>query len=276
MPRLRIEKYYYRSGQLYVQNRYVNGEFHGCCRTWHFNGQLAGELRYRHGLLHGVSQEWDETGKLLGSFEMIHGTGVQQYWHDNGQLRMEITTRNGLFHGRNRSWLRDGTLIQEHYLIENRNVSRAVYLKEARKHSDWPQYDGEPAGRKARDTTALQRKQYELFIAAILEKSHAEAKCWLSGETRMEARSLARFRSAKAALRFVESLYTAGAEIVFAAPIYGSRRKSFADWLLIKLPTTRPKRRAVRTICSDFHDKRGGGMLPDKDFSETHLFLRLH
>ena len=52
MPRLRIERYYYRSGQIHVENRYVNGEFHGCCRTGISMVALAEELRYDHGLLH--------------------------------------------------------------------------------------------------------------------------------------------------------------------------------------------------------------------------------
>lgn len=276
MPRLRIERYYYRSGQIHVENRYVNGQLHGRCRTWHFNGQLAEELRYRHGLLHGVCREWDENGRLLDSFTMNRGTGLQRYRHDNGQLRMEFYTLGGNFHGRSRHWLRDGTLVQERFALNNRDASRAAYLKAARENPEWPQYKGEPAGRVTRRSLALERKQHELFVASILVKSRAEAKEWLSGKTSKESRSLAKFRSTKSALRFVESLYSAGAESVFAAPIYGTRKKSFADWLLIKLPAVRPQRRAVRAICSTFHDKRGGGMLPDKDFGETHLFLRLH
>lgn len=276
MPRLRIERYYYRSGQIHVENRYVNGEFHGCCRTWHFNGQLAEELRYDHGLLHGVCREWDESGRLLDSFTMNRGTGLQRYWYDNGQLRMEFYTLGGNFHGRSRHWLRDGTLVREYFAINNRDATRVAYLKAARNNPDWPQYEGEPAGRVVRRTASLERKEYELFIASILEKSHAEAKGWLSGESSKASRSLAKFRSTKSALRFVEALYGAGAETVFVAPIYGTRKKSFADWLLIKLSAVRSKRRAVTAICSDFHDKRGGGMLPDKDAGETHLFLRLH
>jgi len=276
MPRLRIERYYYRSGQIHVENRYVNGEFHGYCRTWHFNGQLAEELRYDHGLLHGVCREWDESGRLLDSFTMNQGTGLQRYRYDNGQIRMEFSTLDGNFHGRSRHWLRDGTLVREHFAINNRDATRIAYLKAARKNPDWPQYEGEPAGRVVRRTRRLERKEYELFVASILEKSHAEAKEWLSGKSSKASRSLAKFRSTKSALRFVEALYGAGAETVFVAPIYGTRKKSFADWLLIKLSAVRSKRRAVRAICSAFHDKRGGGMLPDKDVGETHLFLRLH
>jgi antitoxin component YwqK of YwqJK toxin-antitoxin module len=149
MPKLRVQRFYYRNGQIRLENREVDGGFHGLCRTWHYNGQLAEELRYRHGKLHGVSRQWNENGRLLGSFTMNHGTGRQQYWHNNGKLRLEINSFNGKFFGRMRLWLRDGTLVQETYYISNVDVTRAAYLKAARKHPDWPQHEGEPAGKVA-------------------------------------------------------------------------------------------------------------------------------
>jgi hypothetical protein len=276
MPKLRIKQFYYRNGRIHAEIREVGGRFHGSYRTWHFNGQLAEELRYQHGLLHGTSREWDEDGRLLGSFTMNHGTGTQRYWHDNGQLRLEMDSVNGKFHGRTRIWLRDGTLVQENYLIGNEDVTRAGYLKAARKNPDWPQYEGQSAGKVAPDNIALERRQYEMFIESLLNKSHAEARRWLSAGKRPDLRSLAKFRTAKAALRFVETLYAAGATTVFVAPVYaGKRGELFADWLLVKLPGAPSKRRALRTLCQDFCNKRDGAMLPDKDFGESHLFVRL-
>src|SRR5208282_2872841 len=276
MPKLRIKRFYYRNGRIHAEIKEVGGQFHGLYRTWHFNGQLAEELRYCHGRLHGTSRQWDENGRLLGSFTMNHGTGTQYYRHDNGRVRVEIDSRNGKFHGRTRVWLRDGTLVQEIYLIGNEDVTRAAYLKAARKNPDWPQYKGQAAGKVARETIALERKQHELFIKSILEKSHAEARQWLSAGKRPVLRSLAKFRTAKAALRFVETLYTAGADTVVVAPVYaGKRGKLFADWLLVKLPGTPSKRRAVRRLCKDFCRRRDGALLPDNDFGESHLFMRL-
>jgi hypothetical protein len=276
MAKLHIKRFYYRSGRIHAEVREVEREFHNLSRNWHFNGQLAGELRYRHGLLHGVSREWNECGRLLGSFKMNQGTGTQRYWHDNGRIKMEIDSLNGRFHGRIRVWLRDGTLVQETFHIRDNTVSRAAYLNAARKNPDWPQYQGESAGKVARRTLALERKQLELLIESILEKSHAEARRWLSHEKRRERRSLAKFRTSNTALRFVETLYTAGANAVLLAPIYkGKRGKLFADWILVRLPKECSKRRALRKICQDFCRKRDGAMLPDKDISESHLFLRL-
>jgi hypothetical protein len=260
-----------------MESREMDRRLHNLYRTWYCNGQLAQELRYRHGLLHGVNREWDENGRLLGSFTMTHGTGIQHYWHDNGQMQTEINSLNGKFHGRMRLWLRDGTLVQETFYISNVDVTRAAYLKAARRHPDWPQHKGEPAGKVARDNRSLQRRQHELFIESLLAKSHAEARQWLSAAQNPDLRSLARFRTAKAALQFVETLYAAGAETVIAAVIYAGRRgKQFADRLLVKLPKASAKRKALRKICQDLCAKRGGALLPDeKDMGESHLFINL-
>ncbi|HWC61732.1 MAG TPA: hypothetical protein VHC44_18735 [Verrucomicrobiae bacterium] len=278
MPKLRIERFYYRNGRIHTENRIVAGNFHGACRVWHRNGQLAEELRYRHGRLHGRCRQWDENGRLLGSFTMVNGSGLQRYWHDNGQIKMEISSLNGEFHGRCRDWLRDGTLIREDYYIHYRDATRAAYLKAARKNPDWPQYAGEPAGKIARPGPALERKQFELFIQSILEKPHhAEARAWLKAERRPKSRSLAKFATTKFALKFVDHLYAAGAvAVIIAAISAGQRKKLFADWLLIQLPPTKPKRKGLRKICQSFCKKRGGAALPESDLGESHLWLMLH
>ena len=50
----------------------------------------------------------------------------------------------------------------------------------------------------------------------------------------------------------------------------------FADRLLIRLPKASTKRKALRKICQDLCDKRGGAFMPnEKDTGENHLFLLL-
>lgn len=277
MPKLRIKRFYYRNGNIHAEIKEVGGKFHSFNRTWHHNGKLAEELRYHYGVLHGTSRQWNENNRLLGSFTMNHGTGTQRYWHQNGRLRLEINSLSGKFFGRTRLWLWDGTLTQETYYISNVDVTRVAYLKAARIHPDWPQHEGEPAGKVARDNQALKRKEHELFIESLLEKSHAEARQWLSKAKNPDLRSLARFRTAKATLRFVDALYAAGAEAVIAALIYaGKHGKQFADRLLIKMPKTVAKRRTIRMICRGLCAKRGGAFLPDdRDIGESHLFINL-
>jgi hypothetical protein len=277
MRKPRIKRFYYRNGHVHMEIRQVAGEFHGFNRTWYHNDQLAEEQHYHHGLLQGITRQWDENGRLLGSFTMNHGTGRQFYWHENGNPRLEINSFNGRFYGRMRLWLRDGTLVQETYYINNVDVTRTKYLKAAREHPDWPQHEGQPAGKVARDNQALKLKEYELFIDSLLERPCAEARQWLSPSKNPDSRSLAKFRTSKAALEFVEILYAAGAEAVIAAIIYmGKYGKQFADRLLIKLPKTPSKRRKLRMICQKLCIKRGGAMVPDeKDIGESHLFVLL-
>lgn len=277
MPKLRTKRFYYRSGRIHTEARLLAGQFHQVQRTWHRNGQLAQELRYEHGKLHGVCPQWDENGRLLGSFAMVHGTGLQHYWYDNGQLKLEITSREGKFHGRTRDWLQDGTLTQEQFYINSRAVSCAAYLKAAKKNPDWPQYAGEPAGKNIRSRAAFERMAFEQFIRSILEKpGHAEAKSWLKAEARPHSRSLAKFATAKTALKFVEQLHAAGAVSVIVAAISTVKRgKKFADWLLVELPPGKSKRTALQKICREFCERRGGAVLPEKKTGETHLYLML-
>ena len=123
----------------------------------------------------------------------------------------------------------------------------------------------------------MERKDYDLFIQSVFEKpDHAEARAWLKAETRTKSRSLAKFATTKAALKFVEQLYVAGADAVIIAAIYaGKRKKLFADWLLVKLPQSKSKRAVLRKICQNFCKKRRGACLPGKDIGETHLYLML-
>jgi hypothetical protein len=272
-----FQQYFYRNGQLHQRVPMKNGRMHGRARTWHRNGQMAAEFSYWNGKLHGVNRQWDEYGRLLGIFRMNQGTGTQRSWHDNGQPKFEMGLLNGKFHGRLRIWLQDGTLVKETFHIHGPKVSRGAYLKAARRNPDWPQYEGQLAGKIARSTVTLKQREYKLFIHSIFEKPHAEARQWLSGETKKQHRSLPIFRTAQAALRFVEQLYAAGAETVEVAPLYaGSDGKLFADWLLIQLPKIQSGRRALRKLCDAFCHKRDAAMLPDKDIAESHLFLRLH
>jgi hypothetical protein len=207
---------------------------------------------------------------------MNRGTGTIRHWFNDGRLCSESDLLDGKFHGRMRTWLRDGTLVEEAFCIDNSNVSRAAYLKAAKDHPDWPQYKGQAAGRVKRETAALECKNFELYVESLLEKSHAEAGKWLAEATRPDMRSLARFRTARVALRFVNELYDAGAIAVIGVPIYADKRgKQFADFLLVRLPQSKTRRKTLRKLCQNCCDKCGGAIMPEKDICERHLFLYL-
>jgi hypothetical protein len=109
--------------------------------------------------------------------------------------------------------------------------------------SSWPQHAGDRAGEVARETKALTLKEHEFFIQSLLEQPCAEAGHRLERSENLDLHSLARFRTSRAAFKFVQSLYGAGAEAVIAAVIYnGKNGKEFADHLLIELPKAEGKR----------------------------------
>jgi hypothetical protein len=274
MPKRRTHRLYYRNGQLRFEHTELGGERHGRSRSWHYNGQIAEEAFYRHGKMHGTCRQWDEHGRLLGSFSVKHGTGKHRYWHQNGLLKLEMDLLSGKFHGRLRSWLSDGMLIQESFYNANAEVSRVAYLKAAHANSDWPQYADQAAGHVPRETVSLERKQYELFIESLLSKDHAEAHNWLSEAKPSAKRSLAAFRTSKAALRLVDALYAAGAQNIIAVPVYKDKRgHSFADNLVIKLPKVSARRKLLRHLCEQLCRQNQAAMLPEKDIGENFLFL---
>lgn len=278
MPKTKVKRLYYRNGQVHEETRYRGGLSHGIWRTWHRNGVLASEDHYVHGRLHGQSREWADDGRLLGEFHMNRGTGIQRQWFDDGGLRMEFSTVDGKFTGRIRHWMRDGTLVEEKFYIAARSVSRKAYLETAKAHSDWPQYRGESAGRPAKRSRHLDKKEFELFVESLLKKSnHAEAREWLTAAPktpRTANRSLGQFKSPRTALLFVEELYAAGAKSVIVPAIYGGKKRTlFADSLLVRLPKAGVKRKSVRKLCQSFSRKRDAACEPEKDIGESHLFL---
>jgi hypothetical protein len=44
---------------------------------------------------------------------------------------------------------------------------------------------------------------------------------------------------------------------------------------VVKLPKSRVKRLALRSICQDFCDQRDAELMPDKDWGESHTFICL-
>jgi hypothetical protein len=274
MPKLRIIRFRYDSGKLQREVREKGGKLHGITRHWHPNGQLAAELRYRDGVIHGVGRQWNHHGKPLGDFTIVHGTGTQRYWHETGQLKMEGNYRHGKLHGRLRLWLSDGTLVAETFHIEDKTVPRSVFLKTAATNPDWPQYNHEPAGKIARRTRALDRKLISLFADMACDSGSMEAKQWLTEPVKRMRRLLPKFRTPKAALRFVESLYAAGAESVTVARIYpNSNRKEYPDWLVITLPSAKSARQVIRKICEESIRTTDKVIGPEADIGEKKLLL---
>lgn len=269
--RPKVERSFYRNGQLREEIHFRGPTLHGLHRTWHHNGRLSTEEFYDSGLLNGLSRQWNRRGKLLGSFRLKHGTGIRQEWFQNGQLKFETSTVAGKFTGRTRVWLADGTLVSEQYAIENRNVSPATYVAAAGKHPDYPRY---PAGKnklKSLDADEIERREFQLQVKWLLsQRNRCEALAWLKAGAQI--RSLALFHLTQAR-QLVQKCYDAGALQVVAVNLYeGKSRKQFSDALVVKLPSEKPARRAIRQLLAKLPKKLRAGVVPAQDFGDEFLF----
>lgn len=273
--RTTIQKSYYRNGQLREILPLQNRQRHGVVRTWHKNGRLSSEERYADGFLHGICRQWSETGRLLGKYRMVHGTGIQRAWHDNGHLQMEISTVHGEFCGRSRSWLSDGTLLSDDIYLHGKRVSAHEYRAAAAKDKSLPKL-----GRVLRKSVkpVTEEHIHRAFITSLLKKPNRfEARAWLqesNGHT--ASKSLGRFKRENDAAKFVNALYDAGAVEVIAPDAYSNKaHERFADCLLVRLPRTSVKRKAIRKVSAQLQKHNLGAVQPDADVGETHLFLSL-
>ena len=268
---------YYRNGQLREAASVRKNLRHGVCYTRHKNGHPATEEHYANGLLHGTCRQWSEAGRLLGKYRMVHGSGIQRAWHDNGKLQIEVSTVQGAFCGRSRIWLPDGTLLSERFYLYGKAVSGDEYRKTAATDKSLPQFRGK-ADKPLPRNRATEKRIHNVFVRSLLNKpNRAEARKWLAKSSgNQTGRSLGRFKRETDAVKFVEALYSAGAVEVIAPDHYRNKsRDQFADCLLVKLPKSTAKRKAVREVCAQLRTRRLGAMEPEKDIGETHLYLSL-
>lgn len=268
-----IQKTYYRNGQLRERVPVRNGRRHGVVRTWHKNGKRASEEPFKNGVLDGVCRQWSEAGRRLGAYVILQGTGLQREWYDNGKLQMEIWTIAGEFSGRSRMWLRDGTLLSERFYLVGHVVSVEKYREVATKFRALPKFRGKPAKPLVNPIHI-----HRVFVDSLLEKrNQREARKWLAKKTGDQTgRSLGRFKREKETAKFVEALYQAGAIEVIAPDIYRNKaRDQFADCLLVQLPKSAAKRKALREVCAKLRTRKLGAVQPDEDIGESHLFLSL-
>ena len=270
-PKLKFESSFYRNGQLREETSFLGHHLHGACRTWHPNGRLASEQFYQHGRPHGLCQQWNQRGKLLGSYQMKDGTGIQREWFENGRLQMETSTVAGKFTGRIRLWLPDGTLVAEQFAIENRNVTQAAYAVAAGRHPDYPRYPARKGKIKLPNADEIERREFQLQVKGLLsQRNRCEAAKWLAAGAQRRSLGLFTFIQAQ---RLVKNLYAATAQKVFAVKIYeGKSGKQFSDALLVKLPSEKPARRAIRQLLTKSPRKLRAGVLPAQDQGEVFLF----
>lgn len=267
----RIERRFYRNGQLREETTCLGGQNHGPHRTWHRNGKMASEEFYERGMLHGLCRQWNDRGKLLGSFRVKHGTGIQREWFDDGRLRLETSTVDGKFTGRTRTWMRDGTLVFERYVIGNHDVSQKEYRTAARKHPEYPNYSDDKTAVRLPDADEVEKREFRLHVAWLLSRrNHREARDWLKAGARQRSLGLLNFTQTR---HLVECLYNAGAKQVVTVGIYeGKSDKQFSDALVVKMPDDQRSRRLIHQLLTKLPKRLRAGVVPEPDANEEYLF----
>ncbi len=267
----RVERRFYRNGQLREEIHFLGRQLHGFRRVWHHNGRLALEESYEHGLLHGQCRQWNDRGKLLGSFRMKHGTGIQREWFENGQPRLETSTVDGMFTGRTRFWMRDGTLTVERFAVERHEVSPRRYRAIAKQHPEYPIYRATPLRASKLEADEIERREFRLHVAWLLSRRNCcEAREWLEAGAQERSLGLLNFTQAR---HLVECLYNAGAKQVVAVGIYeGKSGKRFSDGLVIKMPPEKRSRHLIRQLLTKLPKKLRAGAVPGPDSDEDFLF----
>jgi hypothetical protein len=274
MAKTKIKRFYYRSGQLLLEEPYLEGQFHGTVRSWHKNGKLASQEPYRHGLRHGVARQWDDQGRLLGSFRMNKGTGISRRWHPNGQLEMEISNHQGKITGLSRTWLSDGTLIDKTWYLGYREVTRTQYEAALAKNPDLPQCPNDPQ-RPLRSERAAERKAQQLLAQWLRSRPTSRpALEWLTDPGIKTKRHFGHFRSTKSAIAFVTQLIEAGVRDVIATEIYGFNGEvQICDYVVGSMPKNCEQRRRILQLCEPSARAKGLRSMPGSDLRSTELIL---
>ncbi len=208
---------------------------------------------------------------------MNRGTGLQREWHDNGKRKLEVSTVGGLFCGRSRIWLRDGTLLSERFYLDGSQVTIEEYREAAKANSMFPRFRGR-AGKPLQPGPECERRIHRVFIQGLLSKpNQVEARTWFGRANKDRGRRLlGRFEHELRALRFVEALYQAGAVKVVIPDVYADKSGNhFSDGLIVRLPRSPLRRRAVRQACGMLRRQKLGSVQPERELGESHLYLSM-
>lgn len=179
--------------------------------------------------------------------------------------------------GRARLWLPDGRLQRECFYVDLISLSPAAYARAQKLDPTLPQYPELNRKGYRQKRRISERHLEDLFIRSLLEEPGiVEARRWLDHEGKKPGLkySLGRFSSRRAALKFVEAAYGAGATRVWVPKtLLDKQGNKFADVLLVGLPTDPKARRKLRAVCGIVLTKVLGSITPKKDRGEKWILI---
>ena len=68
-----VKKHYYKSGTLWWETPYVNGEMHGIEKGYYESGALWWEIPYKNGKRHGIARGYDEEKLNIDCIKLYRG-----------------------------------------------------------------------------------------------------------------------------------------------------------------------------------------------------------
>jgi antitoxin component YwqK of YwqJK toxin-antitoxin module len=165
------QRAYDGNGRLMRETPLKNGRKQGREFIWDEEGHLESVEPYVDGQLHGLAKQYNRKGRVMGTYRFVHGTGfdIWRYEREDGMIVIseihsirnsvlhgfewwlrddqqsvwhECHWQEGKFHGIERIWNREGRLKKGYpkYWIQNRAVSKRVYMKAAGKDRTLPRF----------------------------------------------------------------------------------------------------------------------------------------
>ncbi len=118
----RIEKEYYRSGELMVYRPFINGQQNGIELQYSKNGNILSEIPFTNGKRDGNAKFYRENGQLLSESVYINGImqGISKQYHTNGKLASKFQYTNGLPAGIAKWYFENGKLRAEQPYIDGK------------------------------------------------------------------------------------------------------------------------------------------------------------
>jgi len=101
---------WYEDGKLKLSETYLKSNLHGESLSWFPSGQKSSEEFYKNGEPHGRFLEWHEDGKPKTEKIFVNGKldGVSKSWFSSGQQASEAFFKDDVIDGKNLKWFENG------------------------------------------------------------------------------------------------------------------------------------------------------------------------
>ena len=122
--RIGFWKHYYKTGNLFYEGDYIEGEKNGIFKYYHENKKIHMKGNLKDGKEEGLWQIFGENGQLEqeGNYKNGNFLGLWKYYYENGQLKAEGKMKDDYREGVWKYYNEDGKLDQEIEYIEKRET----------------------------------------------------------------------------------------------------------------------------------------------------------